>query len=85
MNNEELRASFKEIQNLLSEGYKEKKYLDIDKFDKYYIEEFCRLLFYIVSELNDDINNLLKDNKNIKSEMDSLNKEIKELSGKIRR
>jgi len=42
---------------MLSDGYKEKLYLNPERSDQYYIKEFCRLLFYIIDELSDDINN----------------------------
>ena len=85
MDKKDLPISFKEIQTLLSNGYKEKLYLDPERFDKYYIEEFCRLLFYVIDELNDDISNLQKENNDIKSKLASIEKEIEELSRKVRR
>ena len=80
MNKKDILTSFKEIQALLSDGYKEKLYLNPERFDKYYIEGFCRLLFYIIDELNNDIDNLQKDNNDIKSKLASIEKEIEELS-----
>jgi len=85
MNKEDLLTSFKEIQSLLSTGYREKLYLNTERFDKYYIEESSRLLFDIISEQNDNINNLQQENDNLKSKFDSIKKEIEELSRKVRR
>ena len=85
MTEKDLLTSFKEIQTMLSDGYNEKLYLDPQKFNEFYIEEFCKLLFYIISEQNDNINNLQKESANLKSKLGLIEKEIEELSRKVRR
>lgn len=84
MTSSDLLTSFKEIQELLSSGYQEKLYLNIEKFDKYYIEEFCHLLFNIIDELNTDINKLKKENSDLSYNLNAIKQEVDSSRRKIR-
>jgi len=88
MTSNEMLISIKEIKSLLSTLHNGKIYNSPEKF-KEYIEEFGHLLFNVFDELNNDINNVInqqkKDNLDKEFKINHLKDEIDYIKSKIKK